>query len=268
MILVSSEETKQRGIYQIRNLVTNQIYLGSASRTFYYRWHLHRFHLRKKDHHCKHLQNSFNKYGEENFEFEIIEVCGTEVILEREQYYLDTRKPEYNTVKFAGHTLGYKATPEEVRRNQLSNAHLAKKIVQIDIESLEIIKVWDSINQAVKFLQCDRQSINFCLNRTYQFGKGFIWRYWDERFDVQPILSHGDKVPNITQLNSTTDEIIRTWKCPSDAAKELNLHVANICAAISGRIKSCGGYKWKREISAEQMVVVKENITTFRSLLK
>lgn len=43
---------------------------------------------------------------------EILEYCEPENVIEREQYYLDTLKPEYNILKIAGSTLGYTHTEE------------------------------------------------------------------------------------------------------------------------------------------------------------
>ena len=39
------------------------------------------------------------KYGYENFDFEVLEECNKESLLEREQYYYDQILPEYNEFK-------------------------------------------------------------------------------------------------------------------------------------------------------------------------
>jgi group I intron endonuclease len=59
-------------IYKIRNLLNGKFYVGSAQDTRT-RFRQHRRLLRKGTHHCKHLQNAWNKYGEDLFKFEIIE---------------------------------------------------------------------------------------------------------------------------------------------------------------------------------------------------
>ena len=64
---------KVSGIYTIANKVTGKMYIGE-SLDIYRRWHdEHILQLRKNRHYNKELQNDFNKYGEENFEFEILE---------------------------------------------------------------------------------------------------------------------------------------------------------------------------------------------------
>jgi len=63
-------------IYKIRNLLNGKFYVGSAQDTRT-RFRQHRRLLRKGTHHCKHLQNAWNKYGEELFKFEVIEHIGS-----------------------------------------------------------------------------------------------------------------------------------------------------------------------------------------------
>lgn len=59
-----------------------------------------------------HIYRALLKYGYSNFTLEILEYCEPLVVVEREQYYLDLLKPEYNILKKAGSSLGYKHTEE------------------------------------------------------------------------------------------------------------------------------------------------------------
>ncbi len=60
-------------IYKIRNVVNDKFYVGSTKSTKV-RFKNHRRLLRNGKHHCKHLQAAWNKYGEDCFKFEVIEV--------------------------------------------------------------------------------------------------------------------------------------------------------------------------------------------------
>lgn len=62
------------GIYGIRNKINNKIYVGQTSMRFLKRYHHHVWKLKNNSHDNKHLQNAWNKYGEENFEYIILEV--------------------------------------------------------------------------------------------------------------------------------------------------------------------------------------------------
>ena len=54
------------GVYIITNLVNGKRYIGSSN-DLYERSYSHIHHLQKQDHVNSHLQNSWNKYGEDKF---------------------------------------------------------------------------------------------------------------------------------------------------------------------------------------------------------
>lgn len=105
---------KKVGIYQIVNRVNQKRYIGSSIR-LQGRKKRHFSELNCNVHHSQALQRAYNKYGKENFDFFILEYCEAEKLLEREQYYLDNLKPEYNICKIAGNCLG-KITTEETKK--------------------------------------------------------------------------------------------------------------------------------------------------------
>lgn len=53
-------------------------------------------------------------HGFDNFTLEILEYCEPSVLIEREQYWIDLLKPEYNILKIAGSRLGAKHTLEAI----------------------------------------------------------------------------------------------------------------------------------------------------------
>jgi len=79
-----------QGVYRIRNKLDSKRYVGSAQ-DFNERWDVHKKELRKGIHGNLHLQRAWNKYGEENFAFEVEEeVLGKQKLrLDIEQIYLD-----------------------------------------------------------------------------------------------------------------------------------------------------------------------------------
>lgn len=62
------------------------------------------------------ISKAILKYGYSNFKLEILEYCDVPNVIEREQYYLDLLNPEYNILKTAGSTLGYKHTEETLAK--------------------------------------------------------------------------------------------------------------------------------------------------------
>ena len=90
------------GIYRIRNIINNKSYIGQSI-DIYHRWEDHLYALKGNYHFNKHLQNSWNKYGEKNFEFEIIAECDAEDLNNYEIYFID----KYQT---ANQEFGYNET--------------------------------------------------------------------------------------------------------------------------------------------------------------
>ena len=112
------------GIYQIRNLVNNKIYIGSSI-NLRKREKEHFRDLKNCKHHSKKLQRAFNKYGEQNFIFEIIEfIEDKSKLLEHEQYWMDrfnVVKKGYNICSIAGSALGRKHSKQSRLKLSLLN---------------------------------------------------------------------------------------------------------------------------------------------------
>ena len=87
------------GIYNIVNLIDGTIYIGS-SKDCNMRWSYHRVELRSGRHCNGKLQNAWNKYGEEAFEFRVIEHCAEADLLKREQFHLDHAESSSGVVLF------------------------------------------------------------------------------------------------------------------------------------------------------------------------
>lgn len=108
--------TKIICIYAIRCKVNNKQYVGSAV-SFKHRIAVHKNYLNKNKHPNRYLQFAWNKYGEENFEFYIVErLKDNKDLYIKEQYWIDTYKclsPDgFNLDAVAGSRLGSKLSEE------------------------------------------------------------------------------------------------------------------------------------------------------------
>lgn len=118
------------GIYKILNKTTGKFYIGKSANSIAHRWNVHRFLLRKGKHKNIYLQNAWNKYGECDFEFIILEVCIKENITEREQYWMDLtgcydRELGYNINPNAETSVGKKFRQET--KDKISAANKGNK---------------------------------------------------------------------------------------------------------------------------------------------
>lgn len=75
------------GIYAIRHKNSGKVYVGSSV-NIHVRWKQHKSSLKHRRHHCVRLQRAWNKYGEEAFEFFILEKVD-EDLRQIEQNYID-----------------------------------------------------------------------------------------------------------------------------------------------------------------------------------
>ena len=85
------------GIYQIRNKLNNDIYIGK-SRNLNARKSQHKYYLRINNHHSTHLQRAFNKYGEDNFVFETLLYCEIFELERYEKLLIQKLETVYNVI--------------------------------------------------------------------------------------------------------------------------------------------------------------------------
>lgn len=116
------------GIYRID--INRFFYYGSAASSFFNRRSGHLNKLRKNEHANRHMQNAWNKYGEESFTFSIVEQCEPQKCLKAEQRYIDQFFGSENCMNLsptAQNTLGVKYSEES--RRKLSECH-SKRVMK------------------------------------------------------------------------------------------------------------------------------------------
>lgn len=113
------------GIYKIQSQIhPERCYIGSAQ-NIKRRWDHHLCDLRKNRHHSLKMQNHYNKYGESDLVFIIIEPCLPQFLTIREDVYLGPL-PYFNIQSKAGSSLGTR-WPEERRMKLIGNTNASGK---------------------------------------------------------------------------------------------------------------------------------------------
>lgn len=87
------------GIYQIRCIPTDKIYIGSTV-NLRSRWGQHQRSLRQGKHANSHLQNAWDRYGEAAFEFSVLEYVDRAALLDAEQKWLDESRCADKSIGF------------------------------------------------------------------------------------------------------------------------------------------------------------------------
>lgn len=125
---IMKDNNKKSGIYRWVNTINGKTYIGSGTdlnrRLSTY------FSEKKLNSNSRPIQEALLKYGHSNFNLEILEYCPQSELINREQYYLNLLVPDYNILKYAYSSLGYKHTEEtleKLRSRTLSEEH--KKII-------------------------------------------------------------------------------------------------------------------------------------------
>ena len=113
------------GIYMIQNKVNGKIYIGQAV-DIKDRWKQHKSYLNGGYHVNKHLQRSWNKYGEESFEFSILLECEESQLNTYEQYYIFELMTYDSRVGYNKNYGGNSGRPTEEIRRKLSETKIGE----------------------------------------------------------------------------------------------------------------------------------------------
>jgi group I intron endonuclease len=133
-------ENAPKAIYKLVNIINNKVYVGSAV-DLDKRINEHFYKLGMNKHENSYLQRSYNKYGKENFKWEVIEyVKDKNMLIEREQYWIDKLQPYrkdigYNLSPSANSNLGFKHSEEtklqiSINTSGIKNHHYGKPMAE------------------------------------------------------------------------------------------------------------------------------------------
>ena len=207
-MIKESREFKTSGIYSIRNKCNNKIYIGS-SKNIHSRISEHILDLNKDIHQNDYLQRSWNKYGEVNFELMIIELCEFDILLDREQYWMDflksyNRKYGYNlqkdakrhyvseetrkkmSIKFSGKNNprhGVKGCTRNAEQLKGHAKSCSKPVIQFDKNGKKICN-YKSLKEAAEANGINASGISSCLKGNAKTCGGYTWKY-DVKFKKQ-----------------------------------------------------------------------------------
>lgn len=215
------------GVYQIRNKLNNKVYIGS-SKDIGTRWSEHKRDLRMGEHRNSHLQNAYNKYGPENFIFEVLELLDSEdEQYEREQYWINI-KDACNAEK------GY-----NIQEVVLKVPPATKKVV-----CLETGEVFNSIKEASSKYNISSGSISCCCHkRKLKQAGGLHWMFYDEyktmdKNDICEALMDTRFLPFICLDDG---KIYKSWK---ELPYKKGLVTRSCNMLIRGKYATCMGKKY------------------------
>ena len=127
--IVRANEVATCGVYMIRNTANNKVYIGSSV-NLERRQKSHICNLKYGRHYNKHLQSAWNEYGEDAFEFTVIEYCSADTLIARETAWVEY----YDAMnRDRGYNIGFpdRHTFTEESRMKMSKSASAKVVSEI-----------------------------------------------------------------------------------------------------------------------------------------
>lgn len=224
------------GIYKIINLINNKFYIGSSKNLKVRLWK-HRSLLRHNKHYNLHLQNSWNKYGEDNFDYCIVETCDEEHQYEREQFYINTLHPEYNIaekVELPSFSEESRKKQSETRKRMFKEGLLTPtrmtKVFMYDLNG-NFIKEFPSEKSAAEELGVDKSQIEKNLTGENKRCHNYIFTY--EYFTSIPPYRRTKNVENqyktVHVYNNSEDYYFKNAK---ECSAFFNVHIVYVRDAI------------------------------------
>ena len=218
-------EEKISGIYCIENTKNHKKYIGQSI-DIYQRWYAHKSKLNMNKHHSHHLQQAWNKYGDNCFIFYIIETCDESLLNEREIYWI-----KYYNTYFDGYneTFGGEGYARQTR-----------KVYQYSLSG-EFIKGWNSVSEIENKLGYNGFTIrNVCNCDERLSAYGYQWSY--------------QKNDNIGEYNSLTQKktvyqydkqgnLVNVYDTILSVAED-GFSFGNVANCCRGIRKTSSGYVW------------------------
>lgn len=150
------------GIYQIRNIVNNKVYVGQTKH-FKQRANSHFRELRNGKHYNRHLQRSFGAYGGEVFVFEVLERCGATELNSRERYWIETKRSEYAKCGYNAAyavTLFNKYSNEPINKSRRVPSGLGRSMKRSTLEKISLK------NKAYWNNKTEEERLSFVLSKS------------------------------------------------------------------------------------------------------
>ena len=239
------------GIYKITNQINNKIYIGQST-DIHRRWADEKARSKNpKLFEVSALYYALNKYGINNFTFEVIEECEPMELNDREwywiQYYNSMTPNGYNLIKskqqtpkqkfclLCGKAINHNATycPE--------CGHLIqRKVERPDANTLkeEIIKLKGFAAVGRKYGVSDSTIKKWC--------KGYGLSTYAKDYKIKKEKPTKGTIRQIAQIDPKTNEIIKIWNNAKEAAVSLGRIKGNqITDVCNGNHKTAYGYIWR-----------------------
>lgn len=216
--LVREDNFKRAGVYLWFNSTNSNFYIGSSNslwdrlRNYYSDEYLYRRETRNLP-----IVSALKKHGHENFSLHILEYVEKDrkdLLLKKEQHYLDSLFPAYNILDKAGSSLGYQHTEET--RLLLSEMKIGK---YDGVDNPFYGKTHtDELKSTMREFQLSRENHPFKVSGENAINSG---RIHSEETKLQMSLSRlGENNPSYGRTSATPPMKVSVFSLDGDLIKE------------------------------------------------
>ena len=259
------------GVYKITNNVNGKVYIGQSI-NIKNRWKDHINALNRKDSSCTLLQRAWNKYKQESFSFEILELCSEDMLDEVETKYIDIYDARNNGYNIEPGGNANKHLSDETKQ-KIREAHLGMKA------SEETRKKMSESRMGEKNPMYGQTHSEAALKKMSDAAKGRPGhRPSDDGLErirlanIGKVMSEATKkkISEANQGNIPYNknnrlvycvELNKVFENPSSASKELCISSSNIITCCEHIRKTCGGYHWMYA-DADEYIELTLSLTT------
>lgn len=244
------------GIYMIKNLSNNKVYIGQSS-DINRRWKDHKTKLKNNTHCNEHLQKSYNKYGEKSFQYLILCKTSKEKLNDLESYYIQ-KYQAYNSKYGYNQTLGgdsnFVFTDNIIKKMRSAHEYEFVSILQYSLDK-KLIAKFNSLSEASRSINGTPSGIRNCANKfSLNIGKsktykGYIWiyEYDTEKFEqtnIDEYLLAETSFP-VNKYEYPSGKFICSYKTVLDAATNNNVSIDVISMCVREVQKQSNGFTYR-----------------------
>lgn len=258
------------GVYQIRNLQNNHVYVGS-SKNLLDRYKFHFSTLKNNKHENPYLQSAYNKYGRKNFIYEIIEFCEQEQRFNVEQYWIDkfygnncyninkdaTNPPDCTGKKHV-FTEEHRKNISKAQKERYKNPEVRKHLSLIrkgkhlgadhanskPVICLETGKEYAAVSEASRETGYCSSDISACCRGQHKYNKGNHWLFKEDydklsKNEIDEILFTFNDCQQVVCL-----ETDKKYISAFEAAKDTDMHHTTILDCCYKKKNEAKGLHW------------------------
>ena len=206
------------GIYLVKNLVNNHVYIGQTKGLFINRWNAHIYTANSTVSKNKNLLSAaITKYGIDYFDFSVLETCDANLLDEREQYWIQVFHAD-------GHD----------NYNQTAGGQNQNLRINITDDVLHIIELLKNTNKSINEIS---KITGKSVGVIYDINLGHRWHQDDINYPIRNIAQKA-ALARRELMNKIAEDLINTNLSFKQIATKYNVSLSYIKRVNSGRDNS------------------------------